>query len=575
MKFFILSADDEEFSLVMEPACNVVGTPAEGNYATGAVDDDTLSVGPDMPDLPLDAPSETDTSIPAQTNEEVPPAEQQEDSRAAQAEQGRVGEESTVRDEASTSPPELEQEEGGSPEQQEDTQEEEQGGEPVPQTEEESKEFEGAAQPESESEHPTTTVTNVGAAAAVEAPSEEGTTQQEDSAPGAQQEAIEEGETSCKPCSCQSLFSNCNTQAPSRRKTRPCSLPVSELETVIASACGEPETPRSHYIRIHHLLHSLPSARPPNQEEEGEVTNTNAMSPTLKSSKEEEEEEEDTTQSPSQVRECPGPCCRRSLPRSLSIERLSELNQLLEGEGGQGEHAVVRRISPSCLDSEEGDSNLGGGRRLHGTTHRPPGENECEFCDTSCYSTSCYSTSCYSTSCYSNSGYEGRGRFCSHNRLSSVDSNRLSGSTVFSSQDEEEDEESAFESVPDPVEPEGQDSGGAGGERRMGRKEARRGEQGEPAVAGPSDKNCIGSDLSPPVGHLPVLRPSHDPNHFPAATDQALPPSKNSEPVLLLWSLILPSQCAGSVPAACVSGLLHLLCVCYHSLYVFSSFIVL
>ncbi|MEQ2182039.1 hypothetical protein GOODEAATRI_017920 [Goodea atripinnis] len=418
---------DEEFSLVMEPACNVVGTPAEGNYATGAVDDDTLSVGPDMPDLPLDAPSETDTSIPAQTNEEVPPAEQQEDSRAAQTEQGRVGEESTVRDEASTSPPELEQEEGGSPEQQEDTQEEEQGGEPVPQTEEESKEFEGAAQPESESEHPTTTVTNVGVAAAVEAPSEEGTTQQEDSAPGAQQEAIEEGETSCKPCSCQSLFSNCNTQAPSRRKTRPCSLPVSELETVIASACGEPETPRSHYIRIHHLLHSLPSARPPNQEEEGEVTNTtvdsNAMSPTLKSSKEEEgleeEEEEDTTQSPSQVRECPGPCCRRSLPRSLSIERLSELNQLLEG-------------------------------------------------------------------------YEGRGRFCSHNRLSSVDSNRLSGSTVFSSQDEEEDEESAFESVPDPVEPEGQDSGGAGGEGRMGRKEARRREQGEPAVAGPSDKNCIG-----------------------------------------------------------------------------------
>uniref|UniRef100_A0A8C2CRQ5 HECT-type E3 ubiquitin transferase n=1 Tax=Cyprinus carpio TaxID=7962 RepID=A0A8C2CRQ5_CYPCA len=38
-----------------------------------------------------------------------------------------------------------------------------------------------------------------------------------------------------------------------KRKSRPCSLPVSELETVIASACKEPETPRSHYIRIHHL----------------------------------------------------------------------------------------------------------------------------------------------------------------------------------------------------------------------------------------------------------------------------------------------------------------------------------
>ena len=46
-----------------------------------------------------------------------------------------------------------------------------------------------------------------------------------------------------------------------RRKNRPCSLPVSELETVIASACGEPETPRSHYIRIHRLLHGLPSAQ--------------------------------------------------------------------------------------------------------------------------------------------------------------------------------------------------------------------------------------------------------------------------------------------------------------------------
>ncbi len=194
-----------------------------------------------------------------------------------------------------------------------------------------------------------------------------------------------------------------------------------------------------------------------------------------------------------QVPECPGPCCRRSLPRSLSIERLSELNQLLEGEGVGG-HAAIRRISPSCLESEEGDSSNGGGRRVGGSTHRPPGENECEFCDTSCYSTSCYSTSCYSTSCYSNSGYEGRSRFCSHTRLSSVDSNRLSGSTVFSSQDEDEDEESAFESVHGIGHPpEGQEVGGAGGERRTGRwKEAGRGEQGEPAVAGPSDRNNFG-----------------------------------------------------------------------------------
>uniref|UniRef100_A0AAQ5ZRN3 HECT-type E3 ubiquitin transferase n=1 Tax=Amphiprion ocellaris TaxID=80972 RepID=A0AAQ5ZRN3_AMPOC len=293
--------------------------------------------------------------------------------------------------------------------------------------------------------------------------------------------------TSAPPEESTSLFSNYNSHAPPRRKNRPCSLPVSELETVIASACGEPETPRSHYIRIHHLLHSLPSAqnRAPSQEEEqtGEGDNTstnldtNTTSPTLKTSKDEEgqedEEEEDTTQSPS--------------------------------------------CSEGCLVAAAHSDS----------THRPPGENECEFCDTSCYSTSCYSTSCYSTSCYSNSGYEGRNRFCSHTRLSSVDSNRLSGSTVFSSQDEDEDEESAFESVPDAGHsPEGQESGGAGGERRTGRwKEARRGEQGEPAVAGPSDRNSIGSDFSPPVGHVPVLRPSHDLNHFPAATDQALPPN--------------------------------------------------
>ncbi|XP_043960514.1 E3 ubiquitin-protein ligase HECW1 isoform X2 [Gambusia affinis] len=520
--------DDEEVSLVMEPACNEVETPAEGNHAADAPDDNTLSVSLDMPDLPLDASLDTNTSTPGALSQDVPLTVRQEDSSAAEVVPGRVEEQSTVRNEISALQPEREPGDGASPELQKGNGEEEQGGE----TGEESKEAEGAVHPESDSDCPTEAETNGGAiGAAVLAPSWE--EECVDSAPEASQEPNEKGESSCEPCSCQSLFSNCNFQAPSRRKARPCSLPVSELETVIASVCGEPETPRSHYIRIHHLLHSLPSARPLSQEEEGEVTNSTVdsnatTSPTLKTSKEEEEEEEeeDTTQSPSQVPECPGSFCRRALPRSLSIERLSELNQLLEGDGGRGGHAVTRRISPSYLDSEEGDSNLEGGPRMCSRTHRPPGENECEFCDTSCYSTSCYSTSCYSTSCYSNSGYEGRGRFCSHNRLSSVDSNRLSGSTVFSSQDEEEDEESAFESVPNPVQNYSQDPGGDRGERRTGRwNKARRGEQGEPAEAGPSDKNCIGSDLSPPVGHLPVLRPSHDPNHFPAATDPALPPN--------------------------------------------------
>nr|XP_033494735.1 E3 ubiquitin-protein ligase HECW1 isoform X2 [Epinephelus lanceolatus] len=557
--------DDEEISLVIESACPEGGNAANDNH----VDEDTLSVGPDMPDLPLDVPPDPETSVPsastaeASTPEEVHPAETEEAEVTPEVEQETVEEESTVKEEPPSVEPQVEQEEGASAEQQEgssgevgeeggeerqqDEGEGEQRAESAPPAEEETaeeKEDGEETQPKPDSDNPVAVTVNSGAAT-MEAPTEGDTTSQEapvEPAEGAPQEVTQGEERNCVPCTCPSIFSNYNSHAPSRRKNRPCSLPVSELETVIASACGEPETPRSHYIRIHHLLHCLPSAqhRAPSQEDEeetgeGENTSTtqdtNSTSPTLKSSKDqdvqEDEDEEDTTQSPSQVPECPGPCCRRSLPRSLSIERLSELNQLLEGEGGGGGHTVVRRISPSCLESEEGDSSNGGGRRVGGSTHRHPGDNECEFCDTSCYSTSCYSTSCYSTSCYSNSGYEGRSRFCSHTRLSSVDSNRLSGSTVFSSQDEDEDEESAFESVPDAGHtPEGQEVGGAGGERRTGRwKEARRGEQGEPAVAGPSDRNNIGSGFSPPVGNLPVLRPSHDLNHSPAATDQALPPN--------------------------------------------------
>ncbi|XP_029385032.1 E3 ubiquitin-protein ligase HECW1 [Echeneis naucrates] len=559
--------DDEEVSLVVEPACLEGGNAADVNHANDAPDDDTLSVGPDMPDLPLDAPPDFETSVPpASTSEgstpkEVQPPDEEEVDAASRVETGTVEEENTVREEPSSVEPQVEQEEGALAQQQEETSgagDNEEVKEDTQQVEGDGEQREEAAsqvqelaeeevdvgvetEPKPDSDNP------VAVSANQEEPTEENSTTQGAPAPpqpteGVPQEVTEEGERSSAPCTCQSLFSNYNSHGPSsRRKNRPCSLPVSELETVIASACGEPETPRTHYIRIHHLLHSLPSAqqRPPSQEEEeagdGENTitteDTTATSPTLKTSKDgeeegqEDEEDEDTTQSPSQVPECPGPCCRRSLPRSLSIERLSELNQLLEGEGGG--HAAVRRISPSCLESESGDSTNGGGRRVGGSTQTAPNELDCEFCDTSCYSTSCYSTSCYSTSCYSNSGYEGRSRFCSHTRLSSVDSNRLSGSTVFSSQDEDEDEESAFEPILDGSStPEGPEVGGRGGERRTARwKEARRVDTGEPAVAGPSDRNSIGSGFSPPVGHLPVLRPSHDLNHFPAASDQALPPN--------------------------------------------------
>ncbi|XP_056307097.1 E3 ubiquitin-protein ligase HECW1 [Danio aesculapii] len=303
-------------------------------------------------------------------------------------------------------------------------------------------------------------------------------------------------------------------RVPLKRKNRPCSLPVSELETVIASTCEEPETPRSHYIRIHHLLHSLPSAQCRDEDDEEDAPDPESSEEiTVKPQEDKDDEDEiSEAQSPSVVPECPRPCCRRILPRSLSIERLSELNHLLEGE----------RPSPSTLRiySEDGDS----GRR------REPRESECEFCDNSCYSTSCYSTSCYSTSCYStNSGYEGRNRLCSHTRLSSVDSTRLSESTVFSSQEDEEEENSAFESVsdsmrsPDVREPGGgsvQWRGSSSEESPLGDAEVE-----SPPVAGPSVRPTGSFHLHcshHAITQTPDLRP--DPHHYPSV-DQPLPPN--------------------------------------------------
>ncbi|KAG1953632.1 E3 ubiquitin-protein ligase HECW1 [Pimephales promelas] len=296
-----------------------------------------------------------------------------------------------------------------------------------------------------------------------------------------------------------------------KRKSRPCSLPVSELETVIASACEEPETPRSHYIRIHHLLHSLPSAQcHPDSQDEDEVLDPESEEITVKpqEDKEEDEDEVSEAQSPSIVPECPRPCCRRTLPRSLSIEGLSELNQLLEGE----------RPSPRALrpDSEDGEVCV---------SRRDPRVSECELCDNSCYSTSCYSTSCYSTSCYSNSGYEGRNHLCSHTRLSSVDSTRLSESTVFSSQEEEEEENSAFESVSDSMQsPEIREPGDGSVQWRESSSEDSPQREGAVEVspgAGPSvtsSGSCHLQISHHAFTHLP------DPHHY-SSVDQPLPPN--------------------------------------------------
>lgn len=224
-----------------------------------------------------------------------------------------------------------------------------------------------------------------------------------------------------------------------KRKNRPCSLPVSELETVIASACGEPETPRTHYIRIHNLLHSLPSAQmnsdngegEDGEEEEGQgsVENDEELTVREVSEKDMVSEAETVLAEPPPETSVEENFVRGTVPRSTSIEHLSDLNeQMLDGEGPR----------------TESESELS------------PRPTECEMCDTSCYSpscysTSCYSTSCYSTSCYSTSGQESTNRFSSHTRFSSVESARVSESTVFSSQDDEEEENSAFESVPDSV----------------------------------------------------------------------------------------------------------------------------
>uniref|UniRef100_H3A600 HECT-type E3 ubiquitin transferase n=1 Tax=Latimeria chalumnae TaxID=7897 RepID=H3A600_LATCH len=282
-----------------------------------------------------------------------------------------------------------------------------------------------------------------------------------------------------------------------KRKIRPCSLPVSELETVIASACGEPETPRTHYIRIHHLLHSLPSAQITDDagDEIGIVDSEESLDKD-DVNKDITNETETTSELLNDVTVEDVNENHRTLPRSASVERLSDIHQLTDNE-------------QSRTESE--------------SSPRPLGDNECDICDTSCYSTSCNSTSCYSTSCYDSTN-----RFSSHTRFSSVDSARISESTVFSSQDDEEEENSAFESVPDlmqspeqvsnsslwPEEPEAE-----------GGSPQRTTENRESPVAGPSNitvGDCPLPYNSPPITQLPAFRTDH--HHFPAI-DEPLPPN--------------------------------------------------
>ncbi|KAL1280982.1 hypothetical protein QQF64_015582, partial [Cirrhinus molitorella] len=266
-----------------------------------------------------------------------------------------------------------------------------------------------------------------------------------------------------------------------RRKPRPCSLPVSELETVIASACGEPETPRSHYIRIHHLLHSLPSTQP----QPGDAAGPEPDRPQGVEEQEEDEEEGATLEPHALTPNGP----RRTLPRSRSHERLSDLIQMLDGDG-----------QPLGAEGQT-------------TGQRSPGESECDLSPVPC---------------------------CSHMaqrplgpiRAPSLDSARRSESTVFSSQDDEDEMdrvngilgfESETEQGAKSREPgdgscqweEVPDSHVQSPHGIMG--------NGESPVAGPSSRReCPLPCNHPAVSQLPALRP--DPHHYPTI-DEPLPPN--------------------------------------------------
>eukprot|EP00063_Salmo_salar_P071091 XP_014045926.1 PREDICTED: E3 ubiquitin-protein ligase HECW1-like isoform X2 [Salmo salar] len=292
----------------------------------------------------------------------------------------------------------------------------------------------------------------------------------ESGAPGEPAEQVvgqEEGDEEC--CSLR-------IRTTPRRKNRPCSLPVSELETVIASACGEPETPRSHYIRIHHLLHSLPSTQPGTQEDgEGDGAEAETepdpdpgpdqLSPRVQDGSEEDEKAEPLT---------PGP--RRTLPRSLSIERLSDLALLLDSEGRhpQGQVRGHQRVS------DEDDMEP----------------------------------------CCSDSCYEGRGG--RHNQAPLVAAARMSvESSDFPSQEDEDMEVNGAESrEPGDGMPQWQVTPSTQVQSPQSFIK-----NGESPVAGPSGKigrDCPLPSSHPPVSQLPALR--HDPHHYPTI-DEPLPPN--------------------------------------------------
>ncbi|KAM5303324.1 E3 ubiquitin-protein ligase HECW1 [Glossophaga mutica] len=288
-----------------------------------------------------------------------------------------------------------------------------------------------------------------------------------------------------------------------KRKNRPCCLPVSELETVIASACSDPETPRTHYIHIHTLLHSMPLTQDDSPQEDEGAKEESTLKNTL---------EKDGLSEGDRV--------------AAELPALEEGFENREGATLDTMHLGLSGLASSSVPSTGSESD---------SSPRQGGDHSFEGCDTSCCSPSCYSSSCYSTSCYSSSCYSGScyngSRFTSHTRFSSLDSAKISESTVFSSQDEEE-ENSAFESVSDSMQSpelnlESVNDIGPWQEQTTAstRSVARTLDGLESPVAGPSNQRegeCPILRNSQPVSQLPSLRPEN--HHYPTI-DEPLPPN--------------------------------------------------
>ncbi|XP_051047231.1 LOW QUALITY PROTEIN: E3 ubiquitin-protein ligase HECW1-like [Phodopus roborovskii] len=327
----------------------------------------------------------------------------------------------------------------------------------------------------------------------------------------------EEGEEEENVPALEQAESALQLRASVKKKSRPCSLPVSELETVIASACGDPETPRTHYIRIHTLLHSMPSAQRGSTTEEEDALEEET---TLKESSEKDVLSEVDTIAAD--------------PQSMEDGESEGATLCMAPSNGSGGH--FSGLSKSTGAGQDGDAHPSTGSESDSSPQQGA-DHSCEGCDASCcspscYSTSCYSSSCYSSSCYSSSCYNGNNRFASHTRFSSVDSAKISESTVFSSQEDEEEENSAFESVPDSVQspeldPESTNGAGSWQDELAAPAEnaARTTEGLESPMAGPSNRRegeCPILHNSQPISQLPSLRPEH--HHYPTI-DEPLPPN--------------------------------------------------